>query len=299
VTDVQPPDHDLLRQELYALASALRARDVPLVVGGGYGLLLWQRHVLESGAPTLRRVPPARSTEDLDVYLSAELIADAERVTALRDVLLERGYAGVEGALYYQFQREVDYFGQRRMVKVDLLAPLPKDEEARRTLKYDVRRVRPREARNIHAHTSPEALTVGEHPLAVEIDGDAGPVTVHVPHPYTYLVLKLHAYRDRREDEDADYGRYHAFDLYRTLAMTTEAEWDEAGSLRDRFEEAEPVREARRIAHDLFRDEVSPGALALHEGARQTGFDLLGLDALAFLNDLHELFPAPAASRLE
>lgn len=296
MTGIHQPTPDLLRQELYALALALRDRDVPLVVGGGYGLLLRQRHIAESGAQTLRRVPPARSTEDLDVYLTAELIADVERVTALRDALVRLGYKGAEGALYYQFRREVDYLGQRRAVKVDLLAPLPDDEETLRALKYDARRVRPREVTKIHAHTSPEALTVGEHPLSVELAGDAGPVTVYVPHPYTYLVLKLHAYRDRREDEATDYGRHHAFDLYRTLAMTTEAEWEEAEALRDRFEETEPVREARRIAHDLFRGEISSGTLALHDGARRTGFDLLGRDALAFLNDLHELFP-PLPSR--
>ena len=288
-----PPDP--LRGELYTLALALRGRDVPLVVGGGYGLLLRQRHLVESGAQTLRRVPPARSTEDLDVFLSAELIADTGRVVALRDALAALRYEGVEGALYYQFEREVDYRGQRRTVKVDLLAPLPDDDNARAGLKYDGRRVRPRDVRGIHAHTSPEALTVAEHPLAVELGGDGGPVTVYVPHPYTYLVLKLHAYRDRREDADADFGRHHAFDLYRTLAMATEPEWESAQALRDRFGVAEPVREAGRIAHDLFGGEIAPGTLALQEEARRSGFDLLGQDTLAFMRDLHELFPPPPA----
>lgn len=289
-----PPDP--LRGELYALALALRERVVPLVVGGGYGLILRQRHVAEGGTRTLRRVPPARSTEDLDVFLTAELIADADRVAALRDALADLGYEGVDGALYYQFEREVDYRGQRRTVKVDLLAPLPDDDDARARLKHDGRRVRPRDVRGIHAHTSPEALTVAEHPLAVELDGDGGPVTVYVPHPYTYLVLKLHAYRDRREDADTDFGRRHAFDLYRTLAMTTEPEWESAQALRDRFNEAGPVREARRIAHDLFGGETAPGTLALQNEARRSGFDLLGQDTLAFMRDLHELFPPPPES---
>lgn len=296
MNEIRQPTPDLLRQELYALALALRDRGVPLVVGGGYGLLLRQRRVAESEARTLRQVPPARSTEDLDVYLTAELVADAERVAALRDTLVELEYEGVEGALYYQFRREVDYLGQRRAVKVDLLAPLPEDEVARQTLKYDARRVRPRAVKNIHAHTSPEALTVGEHPLAVELAGNAGPVTVYVPHPYTYLVLKLHAYRDRREDEAADHGRHHAFDLYRALAMTTEPEWEEALALRDRYQDAEPVCEARRIAHDLFGGEIAAGTLAIQEQARGMGFDLLGRDIVAFLGDLHELLP-PLPSR--
>ena len=262
--------------------------------------------VFSSGSATSPRAglrPSAASrrrarTEDIDVFLTAELIADAERVTALRDALASLGYDGVEGALYYQFEREVDYLGQQRTVKVDLLAPLPDDEAKRDELRYDARRVRPRAVRGIHAHTSPEALTVAEHPLAVELDGDRGPVTVYVPHPYTYLVLKLHAYRDRREDADVDFGRHHAFDLYRTLAMTTESEWESAQALRDRFSDTTPVREARRIAHDLFGGEIAPGTLALQEEARRSGFDLLGRDALAFLRDLHELLPALTTPRL-
>jgi hypothetical protein len=296
VTEIRQPTPDLLRQELYKLASALQDREVPLMVGGGYGLLLRQRRLTESGAVTLRRMPPARSTEDLDVYLTAELVADAGRVAALRDALTDLGYEGVAGALYYQFRREVDYLGQRREVKVDLLAPLPEDEETRRALKYDARRVRPRAVKNIHAHTSPEALTIGEHPLAVELAGDAGPVTVYVPHPYTYLVLKLHAYRDRREDEAADFGRHHAFDLYRALAMTTEPEWEEALALRDRYQDAEPVCEACHIAHDLFGSEISTGTLALQEHARDAGYGLPERDVAAFLRDLHELLSTPSPS---
>ena len=285
-----PPDP--LRGELYALALSLRERGVPLVVGGGYGLLLRQRHVAESGARTLRRVPPARSTEDLDVFLSAELIADADRVAALRDALTDARVRGGRGRALLPVRAR----GRLPRPAADGEgrppgAPPRRRRRARRAESTTTAGFDPATVRGIHAHTSPEALTVAEHPLAVELDGGGGPVTVYVPHPYTYLVLKLHAYRDRREDADTDFGRHHAFDLYRTLAMTTEPEWESAQALRDRFNDAEPVREARRIAHDLFGGEIAPGTLALQEEARRSGFDLLGRDTLAFMRDLHELFP--------
>lgn len=58
---------DPLRKELQALARDLQARDIPLIVGGGYGLLLRTELIRSSGSRTLiPDLPTARSTEDLE-----------------------------------------------------------------------------------------------------------------------------------------------------------------------------------------------------------------------------------------
>lgn len=272
----------------------LRDRDVPIVIGGGYGLLLRQRYVAESRLRTLRMVPSARSTEDLDVFLTAEVIADTGRVRSLRDALSALGYEAIPGAEYYQFGRDVDYLGQRRRVKIDLLASLPDSDQSRRRLKIKNRRVRPLNVRGIHAHTSPAAVTVAEHLLPIKLSREDDRVTVYIPHPFTFLMLKLHAYRDRRDDETVNYGRHHAADLYRTLAMTTEPEWQEAEALRDRYSHTDAFQEAGRAAHILFKSETARGMLALQEHGRSTGVLYSGSDMAGFLRDLHELFPAPA-----
>lgn len=285
--------HDVLREELRRLVLMLQSPGVPLIVGGGYGLLLRQRHIASTGARTLRAVPPARSTEDIDLFLTAELIADSEIVAALRDALGSLGYRPVTGAEYYQFVRTVDYQGRPRDVKIDLLAPLPQDEAVRMQLKYDTRRVRPKVVKNFHAHTTPEAFTIGEHLLAMDLSDPPERARIYIPHPFTYAILKLFAYRDRQRDEAKDHGRYHAFDIYRVLAMVTEPEWTQSLELRDRYAEAQPALEARRITHALFGGEIAPGVLALREHARDIGYDLLGRDVVGFLEDLHELFPRP------
>ncbi len=281
---------DLLRAELGRLAAALDAHSVPLIIGGGYGLLLRQEFVEHSGVQTVREIPEARSTNDLDIFLSVDIVTDAEKMGALRDVLHASGYQAIAGAEHYQFRKDVIYRGSPRHVKVDLLAPPPRDPRLRENVRIDVRRIRNRKAKRIHAHTTPEAFTIGEGVLALELGGTPT-VAVRIPHPYTFLLLKLYAYRDRRDDPANELGRYHAFDLYRVVAMMTEEEYKTAEGYRDRFAGDEIVEEAERIVGGLFADIDSQGALAVLEHARLTGATIRDHDLDGFLEDLRTFFP--------
>ncbi len=287
---------DLLGNELLRLATALEPHGVPVIIGGGYGLLLRQRHVEESGAPTLRPVPTARSTNDLDVFLTVELVADAEKMAALGTVLADLGFEAVDGAKYYQFARPVTHGGRVASLKVDLLAPPPRMEsDFRSKVKVDPRRVRPRRraegAPTVHAHPTPEAFTVAEHTLVLAVGREAA-VDVLVPHPFSFLLLKLFAYRDRRGDPQKEFGRYHAYDLYRIVAMMTPEDVEQAEALRDRSVQDEVVIEAGRIVADLFGGPDAEGALAVMEHARTVGADLTRGDAADFCEDLGALLPA-------
>lgn len=283
---------DILRIELVTLAAALQARGVPLIVGGGYGLLLRQEFVEKSGVRTVRESPVARSTTDLDLFLSVEVITDAVKMGALRDVLHGCGYSPVAGAEHYQFRKSLTYRGAQRTVKVDLLAPPPRDSSLRALVKMDERRIRPRETRGIHAHNTPEAFSITEMPLLLEL-GSSPTVQVRLPHPYSFLLLKLFAYRDRRHDPAKELGVYHAFDLYRIIAMMDEDDYSAAEVLRDGLAGDEVVVEARRIVRELFAGADSPGALAILEHARSVGVAIPNLDLLGFLEDLRTFFPEP------
>jgi hypothetical protein len=280
---------DVLREELARLAEALGTRGVPLIIGGGYGLLLRQEHVISSGVRTVRDVPEARATNDLDIFLSVEIISDSEKMSALRDVLREFGYASIPGAEHYQFQKQVSYRGTRRSIKVDLLAPPPRDSHLLAMVKVDDRRIRPRETKGIHAHSTPEAFTIAENMLDLELEGSPA-IRVFLPHPYSFLLLKLFAYRDRRDDPAKELGRYHAFDLYRIVAMMSEEEYAIAKSLRDRFTGDSIVLEAQRIVAELFPDPDSAGALAIQEHARIARSAISDEDLLGFLEDLGTFF---------
>jgi hypothetical protein len=278
---------DPLRKELQALARDLQARDVPLIVGGGYGLLLRTELIRSSDSRTLiPDLPTARSTEDLDIFLKAEVISNPDKTDPIREALDRRGYEPV--AKYFQFQREVDYLGSARKVKVDFLAaPVP--DELSEKVKADNVRLRPRGGKGLHAHVTPEALTVEESLITVDIGEGDESLAIYLPHPFSYLLLKLYALRDRLHDEGMSYGRHHAFDLYATIAMMTETEWEECLRLKQKHEDAPRLIEAHNIATNLFADTTAIGALRLREHIRSTGYDLSEEQLNVFLETLHEI----------
>lgn len=74
----------ILKTSLLDLLYELRDDNIPLILGGGYGLYLKQVHLqatLES--PTLiagELWPAPRATEDLDILLRTEIVLDAGRM---------------------------------------------------------------------------------------------------------------------------------------------------------------------------------------------------------------------------
>jgi hypothetical protein len=253
--------------------------------------VLRQRLLRALGTRTLRPYPVARSTEDIDLFLTAELLVDAQKVTRFREALAALGYRPVESAKFYQFVRHVEHARLTRPLKIDLLADVPRLPGEKLALRADVRRVRNRAVRGLHAHSTPEALTVEEHLLPVEVRWEDRTTTVFVPHPFSYLLLKLLALRDQLHDERKGFGRHHAFDLYTIMAMVTENEWSEACALRDRYRDEAPMPSARAVAAELFDSPDALGMIRLREHLRETGEEVPRDHLERFVRDLRELFP--------
>jgi hypothetical protein len=134
---------DQLTTNLLDLLFELEGRKIPIMIGGGYGLFLKRRHLAATGARTLlERLPEARATNDLDMFLRAELLSDLSRTREVRDAILRLGYAPVEEAKFLQWKRGVIVAGVAQEVKIDVLVgPLGK---FRAKLKVSMPRVRPR-----------------------------------------------------------------------------------------------------------------------------------------------------------
>ena len=70
----------------------------------------------------LEQIPIARSTGDIDVFLTPEVITHRNNMDTIRQSLDALGYSPVTGAEYYQFFRKIDIAGVPRKLKFDFLA---------------------------------------------------------------------------------------------------------------------------------------------------------------------------------
>lgn len=280
---------DPLREQLRLLALELQKDEIKLILGGGYGLVLKTEYIRQTNAATrFEEIPQARSTNDLDLFLSAEIITSAEKIEKIRDALEKLKFEPV--APFFQFHLPTAFEGFQQSVKIDLLAAPPETDEQRALVKINKPRIRPKKAKNIHGYLTEEALTIEENLLPINIAGIyEKPLEIYLPHPFSYLVMKLFALRDRLEDEAKDFGAYHAFDIYRIMAMMTEKEWNEAINLRENYRIAPKIIEAAEIAGELFANVESIGILRIRQHARAVGFAIPPVSLTVLIEDLQEI----------
>lgn len=233
-----------------------------LLIGGGFGLYLKQLHLEASGAKSLlprSRWPRARTTQDIDLFLRAELVIDAARMATYRRALDELRFVVEDDARWLKFARECD----GRRVIIDLMVgPLGALEA-----KVDRRnvRVKPKGSSGLHARAADDALEVEHDPMRLTISDGERACEVFVPQAFTFALMKLGALRDRIGDADKDGGRHHALDLYRIMAMLTEAEDAVARELRRRHAGHPVIAQAVRAVDELFADGRGLGRTRLRE----------------------------------
>ncbi len=290
---------DPMREQLTKLAQRLQQDNIKLIVGGGYGLLLKTEYVQQNNLQTrFPDFPTARSTNDIDIFLSTEIITDATKSKTIRDVLTEMGFISIMD--YCQFEASINQGSSSLKVRIDLLSTVPDEylssvkvdkQSFRKDGKPSIQRIRPKGEKSLPAAFTKEAVTLEAELFSLNLGDASNPLEIFLPHPFTFLILKLFALRDRLEDERKDFGAYHAFDIYRVIAMLTEVEWEQALRLRDQFAAAYVMQDARKIVGELFSSAEATGILRIRQHARKTD-SALGADHIeSLIADLNELFP--------
>jgi hypothetical protein len=277
---------------LLDLLHELAGRNIPVMIGGGFGLFLKRKHLNAIGAHMLlETLPESRATNDLDLFLRAELLANLRRTREVRDAILRLGYTPVEEAKFMHWKRPIVVGGVPQEIKLDfLVGPLGR---FRSRLKVSMPRVRPKGNIEFHAHAVEEAISLEDQPFMVQLDGlrssgerFRGPV--EVPDAFPYLMMKLHALADRKDDENRELGRDHALDVYTIVGMMTEPEYERARRIGGERADDRNVRRAREIVQQDFATPASVGMLRIREHRLfQPGFEVD-----QFLEVLREIFPA-------
>jgi hypothetical protein len=207
-----------LQTALLDLLCEVKGSDVVIIIGGGYGIYLKTGHVQRLAKRTLfQEWPEPRSTNDLDLFLRPELLIDAKKLKPLAQAITRLGYQAVPGAEKYQFVKPGPGGGKAGSIKIDILTG-PRTRFDGTTVKTDTRRARPNPSVGIHAHPVDETPTLEEGLLPETLTGNLSSgrpwqTEVYLPHPYTFSMMKLFAFRDRLDDADKEFGRYHALDL--------------------------------------------------------------------------------------
>jgi hypothetical protein len=280
-----------LRTALLDLLHEIQDTDIKLIIGGGYGIYLKTDYVRRMALRTLlREWPEPRSTNDLDLFLRPELLIESARIKPLAEAILRLGYKAIPGAENYQFKKPGPGGGDEGGIKLDFLTG-PQSYFHGTRVKTDSRRAKPTPSVGIHAHPMDEAPTCEEGLLALTLEGKLSSgepwhAEIFLPHPYTFLMMKLFAFRDRFEDANKEFGRYHALDLYTILATTTEEEWGYSLELRDRYRDQPSVKEAGSIVSQYFSDSSHMGIVRMKESPYYR--PELQLDD--FISDIQELF---------
>lgn len=146
---------------------------------------------------------------------------------------------------------------------VELHAPRPApDTPNLKADEYRIVRKPSLKSEGMHARLNPEAVGCSLLPFEVEVEG----LTVAVPNPVTWSIMKLTASRDRwqRSDEEARsiesrsferaQAEKHAQDVCRAVAMTTREESDRLPSIVDAIRTTPEFASAGQSHADLFSD---------------------------------------------
>jgi hypothetical protein len=126
-------------------------------------------------------------------------------------------------------------------------------------------------------------------PLTIEgVGSDAieGLVVVYIPQPFTFLLMKLHAFADRLQDHRVDLGRHHALDVYRIIAMLTEEEYAAIRQSVEKHAASLPIHRAREIVGEHFSSPAAMGVIRIQEHALFAA----PMNTTALVNALVDLF---------
>ena len=262
----------------------------PLTVAGGFGLFLKRQYLTECRERTLfDYLPGSRSTEDVDVFVRVDILCDVQQARFILDALRCLNYVALKGMEYMQWKKTIEFGEQTGTFRIDFLVG---NIDAHRKFLYAKKppRVRNPHVEGFHAYNTPEALLIDEKAQEISLsgkrsNGESHTTSVCIPHPFTYLLMKLFAFHERT---DGISKQHHAFDVFSIIGSLTEQELDESIEF-GKIHVQEPVfQKAKQIVKDNFTGTSPEGMIAIQTHNLFRNFEARHCDV--FLKTLTEIF---------
>lgn len=284
-------ENDLLISSLIELTKELERYSIPLIVGCGLSLYLRTVIFKKKYSSRYPKRVLQRSTKDIDIFLSSDLIVDPIKIGIIRDTLNSLGYKPV--TKYFQFSKEYPSFLNRNILIDILSAPPSTKEENKITIKGV--RIKPIGIEEFHAYLVKEAkdISLGLIPVndLSNFHKDTQISNLYIPSSFNYLILKLHAFRDRVEDASVEFGQHHAYDIFATITNMDHSDWENAEYHLNQSRNLEHIKSSQSIISTFFSEKNRKGILRLQENKLyqryKTEYDSYLSD---FIADLKTLF---------
>lgn len=233
----------------------------PVMIAGGFGLILKQQWLSQTGkdekivVPLERwENPLIRSTKDVDIAIGLDLLCDRENQEIVAETLRRNGFVIDQYAANWRWNKTVS---QTSEVIVEILAPTPGDNDA--GLKVKGKRVKGASSHNpIHGRENKELVGYEHHPFSFRKEN----IEVTLPNPVTFLMMKVTAAdeqwkewlkaSDSKEASSRELAFKHARDAYRILAMVTEKEFESAQEVASLIASSDAYVKAQGIVSESF-----------------------------------------------
>ena len=263
-----------------------------MIVGGGFSLYLKTRFLKKSRSPRYTSQPFIRSTKDIDVFLTSEIIIDPVAIENIKSVLFRLDFK--VKTEYFQYIKEIQFGDEKKEVLLDLLSQ-PVQVNDLDKVKIKRPRIKPIDVEEFHAFYHEEAEVINKNLIKLEGLVDSSLKNkfknVYLLSAFSFIILKLHAFRDRINDEKKDYGRYHAYDIFSSIIEMDENDWKVSKSQFELFKMSSAVSEAIRLINKFFSTELFMGIIRLKENQlykrNQNEYDSY---LKSFIEDIKELF---------
>lgn len=285
-------ENDFFLETLTALAKEFGAHKIPLIVGGGFSLYIKTRFIKKLRSSRYVSQPFIRSTKDIDIFLSNELIVDSIAIENIKMVLEKLNFK--VKTEYFQYRKEVIVGSVKRDVVLDILSqPVPANNLHKVKIKKP--RIKPIGVKEFHAFYHEEAIVITSHLVNVEefVHAELQEKfrNIFLPSSLSFIILKLHAFRDRINDEEKDFGRHHAYDIFSAIIEMDELDWKNAKHQFEESKNTNVISESIKIVSKYFISESQMGIVRLRENQNYKK-DKKEYDSYIaeFISDLKEIF---------